>query len=404
LQFLWLEEGCVMAKINARKDTGKLYFDFRVQGIRCREQTSLADTPTNRKRMQVIMQKIEASITLGQFNYADFFPNSLMVKKFEEQNQRQVSTNEMDVSIPTVGEFKIQWFDEMLPTWRNSYVETVSSVFESHIIPAFGKVVVSHITKANILSFRAQLAKPSPENGKTRANATVNKVLKMFRLMIREASERYQFSDPFMGVKLLKEQRTDIHPLSLNEVKLFLECVRPDFYNYFKLRFFTGLRSGEITGLLWEHIDFPRKQILVRQSIVRGRVEYTKNDGSQREINMTVPVWEALQAQFEVTGEGGYVFTNREGKPLDNHNVCNRIWYPMLRLLGLKKRRMYETRHTAATIWMAAGENPEWIARQLGHVNTEMLFKVYSRFVPNLTRRDGTAFESLMENNFGEDK
>jgi integrase len=53
-------------------------------------------------------------------------------------------------------------------------------------------------------------------------------------------------------------------------------------------------------------------------------------------------------------------------------------------------------RHTCATLWLAAGENPEWIARQLGHTTTEMLFRVYSRYVPNLTRRDGSAFDSLV--------
>ncbi|HOI66111.1 MAG TPA: site-specific integrase, partial [Thiomonas arsenitoxydans] len=47
-------------------------------------------------------------------------------------------------------------------------------------------------------------------------------------------------------------------------------------------------------------------------------------------------------------------------------------------------------------LWLAAGENPEWIARQMGHTSTEMLFKVYSRYVPNLTRRDGSAFERLL--------
>ena len=56
-------------------------------------------------------------------------------------------------------------------------------------------------------------------------------------------------------------------------------------------------------------------------------------------------------------------------------------------------------RHTAATLWLAAGENPEWIARQLGHANTEMLFKVYSRYVPNLTRQDGSAMERLLAAN-----
>ncbi|EBK2343823.1 site-specific integrase, partial [Salmonella enterica subsp. enterica serovar Enteritidis] len=67
-----------------------------------------------------------------------------------------------------------------------------------------------------------------------------------------------------------------------------------------------------------------------------------------------------------------------------------------LRLLGLKARNAYQTRHTAATLWLAAGEAPEWIARQMGHANTTMLFKVYSRYVPNMTRRDGSAFEALI--------
>ena len=51
---------------------------------------------------------------------------------------------------------------------------------------------------------------------------------------------------------------------------------------------------------------------------------------------------------------------------------------------------------------LAAGENPEWVAKQLGHANTQMLFQVYSRFVPNLTRRDGSAFEKILENKLHE--
>jgi integrase len=45
---------------------------------------------------------------------------------------------------------------------------------------------------------------------------------------------------------------------------------------------------------------------------------------------------------------------------------------------------------------LAAGENPEWIAQVMGHSTTAMLFKVYSRFVPNLTRLDGQAFAGLV--------
>jgi integrase len=49
---------------------------------------------------------------------------------------------------------------------------------------------------------------------------------------------------------------------------------------------------------------------------------------------------------------------------------------------------------------LAAGETPEWIARQLGHASTEMLFRVYSRYVPNLTRQDGSAMDRLLAMSF----
>jgi hypothetical protein len=53
---------------------------------------------------------------------------------------------------------------------------------------------------------------------------------------------------------------------------------------------------------------------------------------------------------------------------------------------------MYQTRHTYATLMLATGENPEWIAKQLGHTSTQMLFQRYAKFVPNVTHRDGAAF------------
>jgi len=51
-------------------------------------------------------------------------------------------------------------------------------------------------------------------------------------------------------------------------------------------------------------------------------------------------------------------------------------------------------------LWIASGESPEWVAHQMGHTTTEMLFSVYSRYVPNLTRRDGSAFEQLLGTRF----
>lgn len=45
---------------------------------------------------------------------------------------------------------------------------------------------------------------------------------------------------------------------------------------------------------------------------------------------------------------------------------------------------------------LAAGESPEWIAGTLGRVNTSMVYRTYGRYIPNLTRHDGSAFEGFL--------
>ncbi|MGQ2966018.1 site-specific integrase, partial [Methylophilus sp.] len=157
---------------------------------------------------------------------------------------------------------------------------------------------------------------------------------------------------------------------------------------------------GEIHGLKWKYVDFRNRQILIRETLVGDEMEEEgKTDLSIREIFMSDVVYDAFMRQREVTNQSAFVFCNSEGKPYNLNNLTNRVWYPLLRYLGLELRRPYTSRHTAATLWLAAGENPEWIAKQMGHSTTEMLFRVYSRYVPNLTRNDGSAFNRLLSGN-----
>jgi len=157
------------------------------------------------------------------------------------------------------------------------------------------------------------------------------------------------------------------------------------------------MRTAEIDGLKWQYVNLERGEILVQETLVDGNVETPKTSASYRSIQLSQPVTEALKRQFSLTGRLTYVFCNSKGKPLDHRNVTKRIWYPALTALSLKRRRPYQTRHTCATLWLAAGESPEWIAKQMGHSTTKMLFEVYSRYVPNITRQDGSAFDRLVK-------
>lgn len=386
-----------MASVNVRNN--KLYMDFRFQGIRCREQTALTDTPANRKAVEKLLGRIEAEITLGQFEYERYFPNSSMLGKFNRIAQaRRVYSGEAK---PLFRLFAQEWFDEMQLQWRHSYKVTIDGLIKRRLIPHFGEKEVSDITKADLLKFRAELGGMTQSNGKAFSAEHINRHMKVLRMILNEAADRFDFTTPFRGIKPLKKPKVHVDPFTLEEIEHILKAVRDDFRGYYTVRFFTGMRTGEIDGLKWKYVDFARRQILIRETRVLNREEYTKNDYSQREIEMSQMVYDALLAQRAVTGHLSHVFCTRQGTPLDHHNVSKRIWYPLLEILGMQRRKPYQTRHTAATLWLAAGENPEWIARQMGHSTTEMLFRVYSRFVPNLTRQDGSAMNRMLASSIG---
>lgn len=413
-----------MSSVRARKD-GRLFFDFYYEGVRCRELSNLKDSPDNRRRMERVLAVINAEIAQGTFDYARTFPRSNGTRRFAntESIGQQVAgmtmgSPEIDrkqrMDLPTFAEFAGTWKLEKQVEWRVSYRQCIDSILEAHIFPAFGSCSLDGITRAQVLQFRSLLvsgcqgAKGGHGVRKPLASRTVNRVIGILSMIMEEACLRYEVSNPCQGIKRLKVQRVDIVPFSTEEMDQILKGVRKDYRPYLTFRFLTGVRSGEAHGLKWKHVDFERRQILIRETYKDGRTEYTKTEGSQREIHMSGPVLDALRqmqprgyAQDPSRFEDAYVFHTRRGKPIDNSNFTDRIWKPLLARLNIRYRRPYEMRHTCATLWLAAGESPEWIARQLGHTTTEMLFRTYSRFVPNLVRRDGIAFENMLSGLMG---
>jgi integrase len=401
-----------MASIRTHSLTKRLFFDFRYKGSRCREYTILAETAANRKQLEKVLARIESEIAAGTFVYRQYFPNSKLAARFDGTSTDSVTC--MPPPSPTAyhgapiqglphttvlfKDFAETWFSENEVRWRKSYRRTIRDILNAYLLPTFGEKVVSCISKAEILQFRSALAKvPGQTRNEGLSASRINYIMMALRQIMAEAADRYDFSLSFRNIKPLKLKKGDVKPFTLEEVKKILDTVRPDFRNYYTVRFFTGLRTGEVDGLKWAYVDLAMRLILVRETIVDGEEEYTKNDFSQRDVHMSEIVYQALLDQRKTTfGRSDYVFCNREGQPFDHNNITKRVWYPLLRHLDIRKRRPYQTRHTAATLWLAAGENPEWIARQLGHASTEMLFRVYSRFVPNLTRRDGAAMERLI--------
>lgn len=398
-----------MAKVVARKETGKLVIDFTFRGVRCREQTALSDTVANRRRLEAVVKKIKQAQADGTFNYRDYFPGSPLAARFDIPKAEQAaalstfgSTLEPPrAPTPLFRDFTTQWLAEHEIQWRRSHIVVLRVTIDKYLLPRFGDRPVGSITRADVLAFRAELAKVPGRGNKPLSPKRINGILAPLRQILNEAADRFEFKSPLLTLKPLRVPKSDVMPFTLDQVQQILATVRADYRDYFTVRFFTGMRTGEVHGLKWKYVDFDNRLILIRETFVLGEDEYTKTDSSQREIQMSQVVFDALQRQHAATGRlSEYVFCNRQGKPLDNKNFTDRVWYPLLRHLGFESRRAYQMRHTAATLWLASGESPEWIARQLGHSSTQMLFQVYSRYVPNLTRHDGSAMDRLLASRF----
>lgn len=388
-----------MASINSRG--GKLVIDFRYQGQRCRETTAYKDNAGNRRKLAAILERMEAEITLGTFRYEEYFSNSARGKKLSEVAKLRAAATAIDA--PLFENFAELWFREREGEWRTSYKKNIRYTLDAYILPHLGEFKVNEITKGQILEFRSTLLSAKTLTGQKLGNDRINKIMGFARMILAEAADRHDFTNTWLNIKPLKVPRSDIEPFTIDEIRRFIDGVRPDFQNYYAVRFFTGMRTGEIDGLYWEHVDFKNRQILIRQAIVDNEIVETKTDGSFREIAMSQIVYDALIVQKRMTfGKSKFVFCSPEGSNLCHRNVTKRVWYPTLEHLGLAKRKPYQTRHTAASLWLAAGENAEWIARQLGHANTQMLFKIYSRYVPNLTRKDGSLFDKILEEQLSE--
>ena len=77
-------------------------------------------------------------------------------------------------------------------------------------------------------------------------------------------------------------------------------------------------------------------------------------------------------------------------------------WIPTLAKAGVPYREMKQTRHSFATNALSCLENPLWIARVMGHRDTNMIIKVYGRYIKDaMGSTDGCKFDNLYRGNTG---
>jgi integrase len=90
------------------------------------------------------------------------------------------------------------------------------------------------------------------------------------------------------------------------------------------------------------------------------------------------------------------IFTNAAGGPLDRHNLARRHLRPVLQAAGLEQIRLYDLRHTFATLALSAGVPVKVVSEALGHASAVLTLDTYSHVLPHMQDEAAARVEALL--------
>ncbi|HEX3424882.1 MAG TPA: site-specific integrase [Acidimicrobiales bacterium] len=197
-------------------------------------------------------------------------------------------------------------------------------------------------------------------------------------------------------------RRRQVEPFTLDEVdRLLAVCASDRLGAFYIVCMATGLRPGEALGLSWEDLDIDRPDayLRVRRSLKRGpgglTLGETKTTRSRRTIPLPAVATRALREHRRRQREErlaagpkwtdlGLVFTTIRGTPVDEP-AASRNFGRLQDEAGVRRHRLNDTRHTAASLLLAEGVAPRVVMEVLGH-SYQLTMDTYSHVMPTLLR------------------
>jgi integrase len=321
-------------------------------------------TAVNVKVARRLAKDVRAAIKAGTFEYATFFPDSkhaplagsLTFGKACEQyleSKGQLATKTKDQ------------YRNALEVWKGMFGAATPIRSIKH--GAMAAKIGSH-------------AWASPK--------LLNNYLICLRGVFRLAGRDIKLDDPTDGIENVQHQKPPPDPLSDEERDRVLAHMHkhcdPRVWAYFAFAFATGLRPEEQIALRWGDIDWQHGTARIERARVAGETKAIKTY-QVRDIELTRRALEALKTMKPHTfmKKEPDVFMNPvTGRPWhDERSQRDHYWSPVLKRLGIRHRRAYNTRHTYATSALMGGVNPAYISRQMGHRSAKMLFSTYAKWI-----------------------
>ena len=174
----------------------------------------------------------------------------------------------------TLGEWLDRWLtDYKENTVRPGTLAGYRSCIENYIKPRLGGKQVSLVTAQDVQKLYRRLkengrVREHPRFGSTLSDTTINRLHAIFHQAMEDALHAHIIAkNPTVGATVPKASHTPKRVLTDRELDTFLDAVREDkiWGDFFYVELTTGLRRGEICGLMWQNFDARNGVLQVRR-------------------------------------------------------------------------------------------------------------------------------------------
>lgn len=288
---------------------------------------------------------------------------------------------------PSLGEVR---FEEWAERWRSlqlhrpSTAKRVEGDLRNHVYPVLGDRPIGQIRRSDIQALVKRLGEKLSPNS---VAVTYSFVASAFRAAV---ADRLIKESPCDRITLPKAPRSEVVPLTVEQVDAIAEAVNPRYRALILLAAGTGLRQGEACGLTVDRVEFLKRRIVVdrqRNPIAGSPDLFTelKTPASNRTIPLPETVGHALAEHLATyaPSEDGLIFTTTTGRPLQRNRVAQ-MW-DRVRIAGIAPEwsSFHDLRHFYASLLIRHGCSVKVVQSRLGHSSAAETLDTYSHLWPD---------------------
>ncbi|WKU18758.1 tyrosine-type recombinase/integrase [Advenella alkanexedens] len=304
------------------------------------------------------------------------------------------------MTITNVEDYLTDWLTSQKHRLKASTYDGYRTIVENHVIPAFGSLRLNQLKRKEIKAWLEAMSC---------GNKRMSNIQSVIRSALSDAVDDELLNNNIMAnfcyqKKDKPKEYDDIDPFTQEEQQAIFAACDQSVAVQFQFLFWTGLRTSEFIALDWPQIDFFMKQARISKAMTKaskGVAEVPKTKSGNRRVKLLKPALEALLIQKQYTYEKGKtVFLNpATGRRWTGDSPIRKLWEKTLQAANVRYRRPYQTRHTYASMMLSAGENPMWVAQQMGHHDWTMIAKIYGRWMPSADENAGQKAEAIFSDN-----